>query len=70
MLVVINIYNTEFKAKDTLQTPQNSPLENVHVQGLLSLGSFILGAVAHHSVALCQVEVECDEGAVLHAQCT
>lgn len=40
------------------------------MQGLLSLGSFILGAVAHHSVALCQVEVECDEGAVLHAQCT
>lgn len=40
------------------------------MQGLLSLGSFILGAVAHHSVALCQVEVECDEGAVLHAQRT
>ena len=43
---------------------------DVHVQGLLSLGSFILGAVAHHSVALCQVEVECDERAMLHAQCT
>lgn len=40
------------------------------MQGLLSLGGFILGAVTHHSVALCQVEVECDEGAVLHAQCT
>jgi len=40
------------------------------VEGLLSLGSFVLGAVAHHGVALRQVEVECDEGAVLHAQCT
>lgn len=40
------------------------------MQGLLSLGSFVLGAVAHHSVALREVEVECDEGAVLHAQCT
>lgn len=40
------------------------------MQGLLSLGSFILGAVAHHSAALCQVEVERDKGAVLHAQCT
>lgn len=40
------------------------------MQGLLSLGSLILGAVAHHGAALCQVEVERDEGAVLHAQCT
>ncbi len=40
------------------------------MQGLLSLGSFILGAIAHHGVALCQVEVECDQRAVLHAQCT
>lgn len=40
------------------------------MQGLLSLGSFILRAVAHNSVALRQVEVECDERAVLHAQCT
>lgn len=40
------------------------------MQGLLSLGSLILGAVAHHSAALRQVEVERDEGAVLHAQCT
>lgn len=70
MLVAINIYKTEFKAKDTLQTPEKTPLQNIHVQGLLSLGSFILGAVAYYSVALCQVEVECDEGAVLHAQCT
>lgn len=40
------------------------------MQGLLSFGSFILGAVANYSIALCQVEVECDEGAMLHAQCT
>lgn len=40
------------------------------MQGLLSLGSFVLGAVAHHGAALCQVEVERDKGAVLHAQCT
>ena len=45
-------------------------LANLHVQGLLSLGSFILGAVAHHSAALRQVEVERDQGAVLHAQCS
>lgn len=43
---------------------------DLHVQGLLSFGSFILGAVPHHSVALCQIEVECDEGTMLHAQCT
>lgn len=45
-------------------------LRNIHVQGLLSLGSFVLGAVAHHGAALCQVEVERDKRAVLHAQCT
>lgn len=43
---------------------------SIHVQGLLSFGSFLLGAVPHHSVALCQIEVECDKRAVLHAQCT
>lgn len=43
---------------------------DVHVQGLLSFRSFIFGAVAHHSAPLWQVEVERDEGAVLHAQCT
>lgn len=45
-------------------------LRDVHVQGLLSLGSFVLGAVAHHGAALCQVEVERDKRAMLHAQCT
>lgn len=40
----------------------------LHVQALLGLGGFILGAVAYHSVAMWQVEVECDERAVLHAQ--
>lgn len=38
------------------------------MQRLLGLRSLILGAVAHHSVPLGQVEVECDQGAVLHAQ--
>lgn len=38
------------------------------MQRLLSLGGFVLGAVAHHSVALGQVQVECDQWAVLHAQ--
>lgn len=40
------------------------------MQGLLSLRRLVFGAVAHHSAPLCQVEVERDEGAVLHAQCT
>lgn len=40
----------------------------LHVQGLLGLGSLLLGAISHHSVSLGQEEVECDEGAVLHAQ--
>lgn len=30
-------------------------LVDIHVQGLLSFGSFILGAVAHHGISLCQV---------------
>lgn len=38
------------------------------MQRLLSLRGLVLGAVAHHSVPLGQVEVECDQGAVLHAQ--
>lgn len=38
------------------------------MQRLLSLCGLVLGAVAHHGVALGQVEVECDQGAVLHAQ--
>lgn len=42
--------------------------EGLHVQRLQGLRSFIFGAVAHHSVSLGQVEVECDQGAVLHAQ--
>lgn len=41
---------------------------DVHVQGLLGFGGLLLGAVAHHSIALRQVQVECNEGAVLHAQ--
>lgn len=41
---------------------------DLHVQRLLSLCGLVLGAVAHHGVALGQVEVECDQGAVLHAQ--
>lgn len=57
---------TKKKNKLVLQTV----LRDVHVQGLLRLGSFVLGAVAHHGAALRQVEVERDEGAVLHAQCT
>lgn len=41
---------------------------SLHVQALLGLGGLILGAVAYHSVAVRQVEVECDQRAVLHAQ--
>lgn len=38
------------------------------MQALLSFGSLVLGAVAHDSVAVRQVEVECDQRAVLQAQ--
>lgn len=38
------------------------------MQRLLGLCGLVLRAVAHHSVPLGQVEVECDQGAVLHAQ--
>lgn len=41
---------------------------DLHVQRLLGLGGLVLGAVAHNGVPLGQVEVECDQGAVLHAQ--
>lgn len=41
---------------------------DAHVQGLLGLGGFVLGAVADHGVALRQVQVERDEGPVLQAQ--
>lgn len=40
----------------------------LHVQALLGLSGLILGAVAYNSVAMWQVEVECDQRAVLHAQ--
>lgn len=49
--------------------PARPPLRaNSHVQALLSFGSLVLGAVAHDSVAVRQVEVECDQRAVLQAQ--
>lgn len=38
------------------------------MQRLLGLGGLVLGAVAHNGVPLGQVEVECDQGAMLHAQ--
>lgn len=38
------------------------------MQRLLGLCGLVLGAVAHHGVPLGQVEVECDQGAMLHAQ--
>lgn len=41
---------------------------SLHVQALLGLRGLILGAVAYHSVTMRQVEVECDQRAVLHAQ--
>lgn len=41
---------------------------DVHVQGLLGLGGFLLGAVADHGVALSQVQVECDERPMLQTQ--
>lgn len=43
-------------------------LLSLHVQALLGLGGLILGAVAYHGVTVRQVEVECDQRAVLHAQ--
>lgn len=41
---------------------------SLHVQALLRFGGLILGAVADHSITVRQVEVECDQRAVLHAQ--
>lgn len=41
---------------------------SLHVQALLGFGGLILGAVADHSITVRQVEVECDQRAVLHAQ--
>lgn len=38
------------------------------MQRLLGLCGLVFGAVAHHGVPLRQVEMECDQGAVLHAQ--
>lgn len=40
----------------------------LHVQALLGLRSFVLGAVADHGVTVRKVEVECDQRAVLHTQ--
>lgn len=40
----------------------------LHVQALLGLSGLILGAVAYHSVTMWQVEVECDQRTMLHAQ--
>lgn len=39
-----------------------------HVQGLLCLHHLLLGAVADQGVPVGQVQVECDQGAMLHAQ--
>ena len=39
-----------------------------HMQTFLRLGSLLLGAVADDSVAVGQVEVECDQRTVLHTQ--
>lgn len=39
-----------------------------HVQRLLGLGGFLLGTVADHSIALGQVQVECDERPMLQTQ--
>lgn len=47
---------------------RSSVCVSLHVQALLGFGSLILGAVAYHSVTMRQVEVECDQRAVLHAQ--
>lgn len=50
------------------ERPRLFQCSHSHVQGLLGLGGLLLGAVAHQGVALRQVQVECYEGAVLHAQ--
>lgn len=39
------------------------------MQRLLGLGCFLLGTVSDHSIPLGQVQVECDERAVLQTQC-
>lgn len=49
-------------------SPAPPACANSHVQALLSFGSLVLGAVAHDGVAVRQVEVECDQRAVLQAQ--
>lgn len=38
------------------------------MQRLLSFGCLLLGAVTHHSVTVGQVQVECNQWAVLHTQ--
>lgn len=40
---------------------------NLHVQCTLGLGCFLVAAVANHSAALGQAQVEGQQGAVLHA---
>lgn len=54
--------------KELIQQRGGESQLGLHVQRLLSLCGLVLGAVAHHGVALGQVEVECDQRAVLHAQ--
>lgn len=39
------------------------------MQRLLGLGCLLLGTVSDHSIPLGQVQVECDERAVLQTQC-
>lgn len=42
--------------------------QDTHVQRLLGLGCLLLGTVSDHSIPLGQVQVECDERAVLQTQ--
>ena len=70
-------YSIKLNSLETLQPqlpsvpcplPQVKPGLYLHVQRLLSFGCLLLGAVADHSVAMGQVQVECNQWAVLHAQ--
>lgn len=62
-------YEAKYLSRSASQYMCEWECESVlHVQALLGFGGLILGAVAYHSITVRQVEVECDQRAVLHAQ--
>lgn len=54
--------------EETRGSPCDPSPGHSHVQGLLCLEHLLLGAVADQGAAVRQVQVECDQRAVLHAQ--